>query len=620
MVRCPYRWLLIVAILLCGPVASAADTVSNAGFLAPDKAFSYQKQVTHDGTVKLNWSVAPGYYLYRSRLKIKGEPVPIKSLQMPEGTLIHDPYFGDEHVFKHDLTVTIAPGAARKLALSWQGCAEAGLCYPPQHATLDIGDRPPVSPADQADPSPALTARPAASAVPSESASPPANSDQGLAARLAGGAIGWTLLAFFGMGLLLSFTPCVLPMVPILSGVLVGSGARGLRGLTLSLAFVLPMALTYAVLGVAAALAGANLQAMLQTPAVLGAFAVVFVILSLAMFGVFELQLPAVLRARLQQASANRRGGHLVGAAAMGVLSALLVGPCMTAPLAGALLYIAQSGDVVLGGLALLSLGLGMGAPLLIVGAAGAQILPRPGPWMTAVKVVFGFVLLATAVWMIQRVVPASIMLGLWGAWLLAIGLTLWQAARVIFNDRMAASIAIRTAGALLGLWGVMMVVGAAGGAHDSLRPLAFARGTASGATRAASDRSSQFNARFRKIHTIQSLNQAIARARARDQWTLVDFYAEWCVSCHVIDRKVFGDPTVQSALAGMQLLRPDVTDDNPATRQLMRELGVVGPPTILFIGPDGKERRAARVVGELSANAFLQHLSRATGTGSEVP
>lgn len=608
----PYRWLvLVVAIVLCGPAATAADTDSNNQFLAPDKAFSYDKQVTAEGRVKLHWSVAPGYYLYRSRLEVKGKPSPVESVQMPDGTPIHDQYFGDQQVFKHDVTITIAPGDANKLALSWQGCAEAGLCYPPQHATLDVGDRASVAPADKTGESSALAGQ---SDSPTESAEPPADSDQGLAARLAGGAIGWTLLAFFGMGLLLSFTPCVLPMVPILSGVVVGAGARGLRGLTLSLAFVVPMALTYAVLGVGAALAGANLQAILQTPAVLGAFAGVFVLLSLAMFGVFELQLPAALRDRLQQASANRAGGHLAGAAALGVISAVLVGPCMTAPLAGALLYIAQSGNVVLGGLALLSLGLGMGAPLLLVGTVGAQLLPKPGSWMNAVRVVFGFLLLATALWMIQWVTPASWLLGLWGAWLLAIGLTLGWAARRLSGALSARSLTLFIAGALLALWGLLMVVGAAGGGHDPARPLSFAGASNSGAADTADDSATSFNARFQTIHDSASLNQAIEQAQAKGQWTVVDFYADWCVSCHVIDRTVFGDAEVQSALAGAQLLRPDVTDDSPETRQLMDDLEVVGPPTILFIGPDGQERRAARVVGELGPSDFLQHLSRAKG------
>ncbi|MDA3919729.1 MAG: protein-disulfide reductase DsbD [Salinisphaera sp.] len=606
MVRIPYRWLtLFFAIVLCGPGASAADTVSNGTFLSPDKAFSYHKEITGTGTVKLRWSVAPGYYLYRSRLKVTGEPSPVESVRMPQGKLIHDPYFGDEYIFNHDVTVTIVPGNAKQLKLSWQGCAKAGLCYPPQHETINIGRGSSSSKADTATSGPASTRT---SSPAAEAPSLSTNNDQAVAAKLAGNAIGWTLVAFFGMGLLLTFTPCVLPMVPILSGVIVGAGARGLRGLLLSLAFVLPMALTYAALGVAAALAGANLQAVLQTPAVLGVFAAVFVVLALAMFGLFDLQLPAGLRARLNRASAKRRGGDLAGAAVFGVISAVLVGPCMTAPLAGALLYIAQSGNVVLGGLALLSLGLGMGLPLLLVGAVGAQLLPRPGPWMTAIKVVFGFMLLATAVWMISRVTPASIMLGLWGGLLLASGLTLWQASKGLMAEQAASSLGVRTAGVLLGLWGVLMVIGAAAGANDPLRPLAFLHGTAGVPAVVADTGGDAFNTRFKPVPDLHVLNRDIDRAKNQGQWTLVDFYADWCVSCKIIDRTVFGNPKVQSALAGAQLLRPDVTDDNPTTRALMRQLGVVGPPTILFFGPDGRERRAARIVGELDAGAFLKH------------
>ncbi len=427
MVRYPYRWLIsvLVILLLCGSGLASADTDSHSDFLSPSKAFSYRIQPASNGDIELRWHIAPGYYLYRSRLKIAGaNGQPVAHVDKPAGRLIHDPYFGDEHVYDHDVSVDVDPGAAKRLELSWQGCARAGLCYPPQHATIDV---------------PAQTGPGAANHMPSQplsanlstasndrqapGSSAPSGSDQAFAARLAGGSLGWTLLAFFGMGLLLSFTPCVLPMVPILSGVIVGAGARGLRGATLSLAFVLPMAATYAALGVAAAIAGANLQAALQTPAVLGAFAAIFVALALAMFGLFELQLPGALRDRLSQASANQRGGHIAGAATMGVISAVLVGPCMTAPLAGALLYIAQSGNVVLGGSALLALGLGMGVPLLVVGSLGAQFVPRPGPWMNAVKTVFGFVLLATALWMIDRVAPAPVILALSGVLAIAAGI-----------------------------------------------------------------------------------------------------------------------------------------------------------------------------------------------------
>ncbi len=620
MARIPCRLLLFIVVFLsCAPVALASGTLSNGQFLPPNQAFSYHKTVKDDGQVALHWHIADGYYLYRSRLTVEGANAPVAQVNKPKGKFIHDRYFGDEHIYDHDITMTVAPGRARRLKLTWQVCAKAGLCYPPQHATINIpasaGSGPATPSADTtSDPSPDTSQSGAAHTA--QATSPTASDrtaglgdDQALATRLAAGSVAWTLAAFFGMGLLLSFTPCVLPMVPILSGVIVGAGARGLRGAVLSAAFVLPMAATYAVLGVAAALAGANLQAILQTPAVLGAFALVFVVLALAMFGVFELQLPGPLRDRLSRASANRRGGHIAGAAALGVISAVLVGPCMTAPLAGALLYIASSGNVVLGGLALLALGLGMGVPLLVVGTLGAQFMPRPGAWMNAVKGAFGFVLLATALWMIGRVTPAPIMLGLWGVLFIAASLAIGRLVRRQGQAAGTGAVTAATGALVLGLWGALMVVGAAGGAHDPLRPLAFfaVGSSAGGATPVTGS-----DDRFQSVHDLAGLRQALATAEQHGQWTIVDFYADWCVSCKVIDRTVFGNAKTQQALADANLVRPDVTSDNGATRKLMRTLGVVGPPTILFIGPNGQERRSARIVGELSADAFLQHWRRA--------
>jgi thiol:disulfide interchange protein DsbD len=294
----------------------------------------------------------------------------------------------------------------------------------------------------------------------------------------------------------------------------------------------------------------------------------------------------------------------------MGVVSAVLVGPCMTAPLAGALLYIANSGDATVGGLALLALGLGMGVPLLVVGSVGAQLLPKPGAWMNAVKTVFGFVLLATALWMLSRVLPASIMLGLWGALALAAGVTLWYAAGRHVTAPTVRSIGATTAGLLLGLWGALMVVGAAGGAQDAWRPLAFVSAGSGKVTTGAPAPGDH----FQTVDEPAELHRAVSAASTAGRWTVVDFYADWCVSCKVIDKTVFGDPKVQQALAQATLLRPDVTDDDAASRQLLREFNILGPPTILFISPDGTEQRAARVVGELSADDFLGHWRRARG------
>ncbi|NNC22997.1 protein-disulfide reductase DsbD [Salinisphaera sp. USBA-960] len=614
MTRIAYWLLLLLAACL---VYSSTTLAAEDQFLPPDKAFSYQKQVTDNGRIELRWQVADGYYLYRSRMQIEGKDASIKKVKKPDGKLIHDQYFGDQNVYNHDVTVTIDPGQARQIDLTWQGCAKAGLCYPPQHATLDVptdaGGGSTTASADKASEQASAASQSQAPQTAAE-ANHQSGDDQALVNRLAQGSIAWTLAVFFGLGLLLAFTPCVLPMVPILSGVIVGADARGLRGAVLSLAFVLPMAVTYAVLGVAAALAGANLQAILQTPAVLGAFALVFVVLALAMFGVFEFQLPAALRDRLNRANENRRGGHIAGAAGMGVISAVLVGPCMTAPLAGALLYIAQSGDVVLGGLALLALGLGMGVPLLVVGTLGAQFMPRPGPWMNGVKAAFGFVLLATALWMISRVLPASVTLGLWGVLFIAAGLAIGCAVRRLGYSAGVGTVAAATGALVLGLWGGLMVVGAAGGAHDPMRPLTFlSTGSGANATPASTD----FNDRFQRVHDLASLKQSVGAAKQQDQWTLVDFYADWCVSCKVIERQVYGNAKVQKALANVNLVRPDITDNNQAIRKMMDAFDVVGPPTILFIGPDGQRYRSARIVGELDADAFLEHWRRAQRAAS---
>lgn len=573
---------------------------AQGSFLPPQQAFRLSVAHDSDGQVQLGWKISKGYYLYRSRLKVEGEPAgSVQSVQLPTGTPKTDDYLGRTEVYHDNLDVLVKTDGALALNVVWQGCADAGLCYPPQSRRVILAD----------------IAAASGASTPAHAANQPGagtlGEDQDLAVRLARTNLGWMLLVFFGLGLLMTFTPCVLPMLPILSSLIAGSEATPRRGFILSLAFVLPMALTYSLLGVAAALAGANVQAMLQNPWTLGAFGLMFVALALAMFGFYELQLPAVLRNRLNQASQGQRGGTVAGAAAMGVLSALLVGPCMTAPLAGALLYIGNTGNMLAGGLALLSLGLGMGLPLLLVGTLGASLLPRPGQWMNRVKVLFGFVLLATAIVFVARVVPAPLTMGLWGAWLLAVALSLLALAQKAGADTWR--LLSRYLALLLGLWGGAMVMGAAAGARNPLQPLAFAAAGAAPAQTAVRNDSA---VRFSSVKTQQEIQARLAEAKQRGQWTLVDFYADWCVSCKEIERTVFADPRVQSALAGMQLLRPDITANSADDQALLRAHQILGPPTMLLIGPDGKERRAERIVGELSADEFLARLKRARQGG----
>ena len=576
-------------------------------FLQPEQAFRLQLAKSGADELQLTWSIAPGYYLYRDRMAAKASPSGTRlKADLPPGIRKDDPNFGVMEVYHDAVTIKVAAAGATALDVSWQGCADAGLCYPPQTQTIQVAG---VSSAT------ATTAPTGTSVRPEEPGATGlwnsvSGSDTQIKQWLGERSLGWMLPLFFLLGVALAFTPCVLPMLPIVSGIVVGSQAPPRRAFALSMAFVLPMALTYSGLGVAAALAGANLQAMLQNRWTMLALASVYIVLALGMFGVFTLQLPARLRDKLDGASRSQRGGTLPGVAAMGVLSALLVGPCMTAPLAGALLYIAQSGNVAQGALLLLALGLGMGTPLVIAGTLGARFLPKPGAWMNRVKGALGFTLLGTAVWMFERVVSGPLTLLMWGALLLAVAVTLVHA-----TSRGAASVAAagspqrvaaRTLAVLAGLWGGAMVLGAAGGAVDPWRPLAFAAAPANASS------AQPTSLRFEPVASEPELQARLASARASGQATLVDFYADWCVSCKAIEKEVFGDPRVQRSLAGVLLLRADVTANDARHRELMRTHQVIGPPTVMLFDTEGRERREARLVGEFTVDQFLQR--RAVG------
>lgn len=397
-----FRALLLLSALLGTVGTSMAYAQSLAGggneFLPVDEAFQYDVQEHSDDSIRLTWRIAPDYYLYRKRIEVQGQNGELEEVIYPDGDTISDEFFGESEVYFNSADLVIRPGNAEVLRLSWQGCAEAGLCYPPQNATINLtgssGETGEGIKVNFTQTSPSDNAY-SLSEGPTAPASDELAADQSLASQLADSSLLWNLLIFFGLGLLLVLTPCVLPMIPILSSVIVGSGARRTRAFWLSLAFVLAMAVTYSALGVVAALAGANLQGMLQQPLFIGPMAVIFVVLALSMFGLYELQLPAPIRDRLERANSRQTGGSLTGAAVMGFFSALLASPCMTAPLAGALLYIADSGDAALGGMALLALGLGMGAPLLVLATLGSSLLPKPGVWMEAIRAVFGFILLS---------------------------------------------------------------------------------------------------------------------------------------------------------------------------------------------------------------------------------
>lgn len=555
-----------------GLAQNFANPFAQSDFLPVEKAFVFTSERLPSGETRLHWAITEGYYLYQKRLKFDGL-APQQIPQLPTAVDHHDEFFGDQPVYRGQLELLVPASARGTLRMGWQGCADAGLCYPPQTSVVELGGAP--ASASQAD-------------------------DQVLAASLQQDRLAWGLLVFFGLGLLLAFTPCSLPMLPILAGLVMGNNASTRRGWTLAGVYVLSMALVYAALGVVAALLGANLQAWLQQPWLLGSLAALFVLLALPMFGAFELQLPMFLRDRLERAGSRTRGGNLAGAALLGMLSGLLMGPCMTAPLAGALLYIAQSGNVVQGGLVLFSLGLGMGLPLLLLVTLGNRYLPRPGAWMNLVKGLFGFVFLAMALYTLRAVLAPSLWLALAGAWLLALA---WSAWPTLGRLRAAQPVLL-----VAGLWGTLAIVGAGGGGSDPWRPLAPFTG---GPTASVVHEDA-----FTTVDTPQALQAELDAARAQGQWVFLDYYADWCVSCKVMEKQVFARADVLAALAGVRLVRLDVTADAEPARALLKRYQVPGPPSMLWIGPDGEERRSRRLVGEVDATTFLSHWNATRSEG----
>ena len=627
------RWLLMLALFSVATLAMAQDPFGQQDeFLPPDQAF--EPTLSQDGdALEIDWQIEPGYYLYRHSFSAEAGDSEL-SLDIPDGETIEDEYFGRSEIYRHALSMTTRPGDADTITLHWQGCADAGLCYPPQQRTFDLepvvgdsGNDTATTNGSATNASPAAPNAPSASSTTSSpTASSPATQagatmaeDQQLAAQLIGGNWVWTLAAFFGMGLLLTFTPCVLPMTPILSSLIVAQRrseeTRRTSGFALSLAYVLPMAAAYAALGVAAAMAGANLQMLFQNVWFISIFSVLFVVLALAMFGVFELELPRALRRRLDAGLSKQRGGRFKGVAVMGVLSALLVGPCMTAPLAGALLFIAETGNPWLGGAALLALGLGMGAPLVVIGTAGSRLLPKPGAWMNRVKGIFGFVLLGMAIWFAARVIPDSIVLGLWGA--LGLGFAVSLVALARGNTTSCISQVAIASAAIIGLWSSLVLIGAAGGTTDPWRPLSVY--VVSGGETTSKDTNESGPIAFDGVEDLTTLERRVQAAANNGQMTLVEFTADWCVSCEVIKREVFGDPTVKNELQDVQRLSIDVTDYDASDKVIMQKFNVVGPPTLMWFGPDGQERRNARIIGELDAEAFLERFDQARRTTNDT-
>lgn len=558
------------------PTQFGAPLNNSADFLPVHEAFKLSVIGSSSESIKLRFVAAEGYYLYRHRFSFSSEPADISLGQavLPTGQAKHDEFFGDIEAYYGVLDVDIPLDNPQNrpfnLAVSYQGCADKGLCYPPETQLLPIGG------------------------------GAPSNS----AVQTTATQWSWADLALFFLGgLALTFTPCVLPMLPILSGVVLRGQPGGLRSLVLSLAYVLPMALSFATLGALMGLFGAelNLQARLQSPWVLVPFAIFFALFGAASLGFLELRLPAALDDRLQRLTQRLKGGTILSAASLGVLSSVLVSPCVSAPLAGALLYISASGDALGGGLKLLALGLGMGTPLVLFAVGGGALLPKSGPWMLTVRNLFGALLMGVAIWLLERVVPGPVSLALWG--LLAAGVALWLGVLELTPKTHHQKLA-QLLGLPLLVYALVAWVGALQGHEDPMRPL----GQIVSNAEATQVKSSQ----WLTVSTPGELDAALRNAQSNGTPLLLDWYADWCISCKVIEREVLNAPQVTRQLGDYQLVRFDITESNAAQRALLDRYQLFGPPAIQLFDGKGEEWLDLRVVGEVDAATFAARLSAA--------
>lgn len=598
------------------PLARAADD-----FLDPEAAFKMTARALDARSVEVAFEIAPGYYLYRDQFKFGAVGATLAAPAIPPGKVKFDETFQKNVETYHDQVRIVVPvqqaTSSFRLLVTSQGCAEKGLCYPPAQHGAEVrlagfgGDGsvgtvalidPPINADAATAPAPTATATGPSAALRSAS---PAPGVDGLDGTLRDGRFWPVVGVFFAAGLLLSLTPCVLPMLPILSSIIVGQGAqvsRG-RGFGLAASYSLGMALVYTVLGVAAGLAGEGLAAALQNPWVVSVFAAGLVALALSMFGVYELQLPGAVTGRLTEASQRLPAGKVVGVFAMGGMSALIVSPCVAAPLAGALVYLSQTRDVWLGGSALFSLAAGMSVPLLLVGASAGALLPRAGPWMNEVKRIFGLMLLGVALWTVQALLPPTLVLALWGA--LLVGVAVLLGSSTGRHQRGAGGgrgLARRAVAAVLGICGLMQLVGAASGGSDPLQPLAHLASAHRGGEASALPT-------FTRVRSVAELDAALQGA---GRPVMLDFYADWCVSCKEMERYTFVDPAVKKKLAGALLLKADVTANSADDRALLKRFQLFGPPGTIFFDVQGQEIAEARLIGYQDSVQFQRTLQSA--------
>ena len=588
---------MLLSLLVAAPAAAQLRLGGGAdNLLEPEKAFRFSARALDASSVEVTYVIANGYYLYRDRFKFAADGNPAVRLgtpELPRGIAHKDEFFGETPIYRKEVRIRIPVEGEGRFVLQVvsQGCADIGVCYVPMESSAPI-----VLAATGA------PERPGVSAAPRQVEAAPRfsifASDLDIA-RLFEGNFLFILAGFFAFGLLLTFTPCVLPMIPILSSIIAGEG-RNLdkpRALALSASYVTGMALAYALAGIAAAFSGTLLAAALQNAWVLATFALVFVVLALSMFGFYDLRLPGFIHQRAHSAHRRLRGGQLASVGAMGVLSAVIVSPCVAAPLAGALLYISQTGDVALGGAALFTMALGMGVPLVAVGVTEGAFLPRAGAWMDGVRRFFGVLLLAVALWVVSPLLPASLVLAAWGMLFIGSGIFL----RAIDPLPPAATGWLRlwkALGLAVLVIGVALLVGALSGSRDPLRPLAALTGKAAPVSAPVP---------WQRVASLEELQE---RLKTAGKPVMLDFYADWCVSCKEMEAFTFSDPKVRAQLDRMLLLQADVTAHSDADRALLKRFSLFGPPGIIFFDAEGREIKGLRVIGYQNAERFLKTLS----------
>ncbi len=568
-----------------------------------EEAFQLSAKVIDATTLLAQWQVAKGNYLYRDKISfeiINNDAVKLLSYSLPAGENKMDEIFGLSEVYHHDTEVLLPlsrHGDTQQVTLSvrYQGCSETfNICYPPITKQISL-----LLAANNKSTAEITNQDVANAAI--NTVSPVLSEQDRLAQSLAEDSLAKILLGFFGLGILLAFTPCVFPMIPILSSIIVGAGESitTRRAFILSLTYVLAMSVTYTAAGVLTGLLGENLQAAFQNPWIIGSFSGLFVILAMSMFGLFELQLPHFLQHRLHKVSHQQQGGTLIGVALMGLISGVIVGPCLAPPLAGALIFIGQQGDPFLGGAALFALSLGMGLPLVAIGTSEGSLLPRAGDWMNTIKSVFGVLMLGLAIWMLERIIPGWISLLLWGGLLIVTAIYLGALSNLGIEATGWAKF-WKGIGLILLIYGGLLIVGGSSGNHNLWQPLNLASSNNS----LAAEKSAL---QFKQVNSFAELNQALATT---NQPTMVDFYADWCVDCKKMELTTFAEPAVIAATQGWQLLQVDMTANTSEHQALLKKLNVFGPPTMLFFNASGQEYHQHRLVGDISATALLQHIN----------